>query len=88
MPVRYVLTEYVDRAMEQAVYEKLEDGSYCGRIPPCQGVIAFAESLRECEKGLQGVLEDWVLLGLKMRHSLPVLGDINLNREPGRVESV
>jgi len=31
---RYVLSDYVGEALAQAVYEKLEDGSYAGRIPP------------------------------------------------------
>jgi len=38
MAVRFVLTEYLDEAMAQAVYDKLEDGSFAGRIPVCTGV--------------------------------------------------
>jgi hypothetical protein len=30
----YILTEYLDRAMAKAVYDKLDDGTYGGRIPP------------------------------------------------------
>jgi len=68
-------------AMDQAVYEKLEDGTYAGKIPQCKGVVAFAKTLKECEKKLQSVLEAWVLLGFKMKHPLPIIGDIDLNRE-------
>ncbi len=50
MSKRYVLSEYVERAMEQALYDKLEDSSFSGRIPACPGVIAFAASLKECEE--------------------------------------
>jgi len=39
-------------------YDKLEDGSFVGRIPKCKGVIAFAKSLRECEDDLRSTLED------------------------------
>lgn len=74
MAVRYVLSDYVDQAMEQAVYDKLEDGGFAGRVPPCKGVIAFADTLRECENELRSTLEEWILLGLKLRHSLPVKG--------------
>ena len=28
-----MLTEYIHKAMGQAVYEKLQDGTYCGEIP-------------------------------------------------------
>jgi predicted RNase H-like HicB family nuclease len=81
---RYVLSDYVAQAMERAVYDKLEDATYAGRIPACQGVIAFGGSLRDCEGELQSTLEDWILLGLRLRHPLPVLGGIDLNKEPAR----
>jgi len=52
--------------------------------PPCQGVIALGSSLRDCESELQSALEDWILLGLRLGHHLPVLGGIDLNKEPAR----
>jgi predicted RNase H-like HicB family nuclease len=81
---RYILTEYVHRALEQAVYDKLEDETFAARIPGCPGVVAFASTLRSCEQELRSTLEDWILLGLKLRHPLPVLSDIDLNGEPTR----
>jgi predicted RNase H-like HicB family nuclease len=74
------LSTYIESALDRADYEMLEDGSYAGSIPACPGVIAFADSLRECERDLQSVLEDWLLLGLKLGHSLPIVGGIDLNR--------
>ena len=74
MTVQFILTDYVDRAMAQAVYDKLEDGTFAGKIPSCPGVVAFAETLRDCEVELHSVLEDWLLVGLKMKHILPVIG--------------
>lgn len=90
MAARYILSEYIDQAMSQAEYDKLEDGTFAGRIPSCKGVIAFATTLRECEHELRSTLEDWTLLGLKLGHPLPVINDINLNEEPIRepVESL
>ena len=58
MVVRFILTEYVDRAMVEAVYDKLEDGTFVGRIPPCKGVIVFATTLHECAEKLRSTLED------------------------------
>ena len=87
MAMRYVLSEYVEQAMAEATYDKLEDGTFGGRIPSCKGAVAFGSTLRECEDGLRSTLEDWILLGLKMRHALPVIGHIDLNKEPVR-ESV
>jgi predicted RNase H-like HicB family nuclease len=80
----YVLSEYVEQAMAEAAHDKLEDGTYAGRIPVCQGVVAFGGSLRECEAELQSTLEDWILLGLRLGHPLPVLAGIDLNKEPAR----
>ena len=87
MVVRFILTDYVNQALAKAVYDKLEDGTYAGRIPPCTGVVAFGNTLQECEAELRSTLEDWILVGLKLGHSLPVIDDIDLNEEPQR-ESV
>ena len=82
MTPKFVLTDYVERALAYAVYDKLEDGSFAGRIPLCKGVIAFAPTLRTCEDELRSVLEDWILLGLKLGHTLPLIDGIDLNVEP------
>lgn len=63
--IRYILSEYVEQVMAQAVYDKLEDGTFAGRIPPCKGVVAFGNTLRECEDGLHSVLEDWIFSRIK-----------------------
>lgn len=67
--------------MTQATY-KLEDGTFAGCIPPCKGVVSFGPTLRECEDELRSTLEDWILVGLKLGHPLPVIANIDLNREP------
>ena len=84
MEIRFVLSEYIEQTTAQAVYDKLEDGTFAGRIPPCKGVVAFGATLRECEENLRSTLEDWVLLGLKLKHPLPVIAGIDLNKEPSR----
>ena len=84
MAIRYILSEYIEQAMAEAVFDKLEDGTFAGRIPSCQGVIAFGTTLRQCADELRSTLEDWVLVGLKLGHPLPVIGGIDLNKEPTR----
>jgi predicted RNase H-like HicB family nuclease len=84
MTKNYILSEYIEQAMEQAEYDKLEENSFSGRIPPCKGVIAFGPTLGICQDELHSVLEDWILVGLKLSHSLPVIAGIDLNREPIR----
>ncbi len=74
-----MLTEYIRVAMGQATYEILPDsGTFYGQIVACPGVWADAESLEACRDELQSVLEDWIVLGLRRGHDLPVLGGINL----------
>jgi predicted RNase H-like HicB family nuclease len=78
----FILSDYIERALAQAEYDKLEDGTFSGRIPGFSGVIAFGTTLRECETELRSTLEDWVLVGLKLGHELPVIADLNLNKKP------
>ncbi|TAE80120.1 MAG: type II toxin-antitoxin system HicB family antitoxin [Oscillatoriales cyanobacterium] len=82
MTVKFILSEYVDKAMDEASYDKLEDNSFVGKITVCKGVIAFGSTLKECQNELRSTLEDWILLGLKLRHRLPVIDNIDLNQEP------
>ncbi len=84
MSVTFILTDFISSAMENAVYDKLEDGTFSGRIPLCKGVVAFGKTLRECETELRSTLEDWILVGFKLGHTFPIMGDINLNQEPHR----
>jgi predicted RNase H-like HicB family nuclease len=77
-----ILSEYVEQAMALALYDKLEDGTFSGRIPGCKGVVAFGATLRESELELRSVLEDWILVGLKLGHALPVIAGVDLNKEP------
>jgi predicted RNase H-like HicB family nuclease len=64
--------------MRLAKYEILEDHTYYGEIPGFQGVWANAETLEACREELQSALEDWLILGLRMSHELPVVAGINL----------
>jgi len=82
MTVKFILSEYVDKAMDEASYDKLEDNSFVGKITVSKGVIAFGSTLKECQNELRSTLEDWILLGLKLRHHLPVIDNIDLNQEP------
>lgn len=77
-----ILTGYIDSSLSHAEYDKLEDGTFTGRIPVCKGVIAFGKTLRKCENELQSTFEDWVFVGLKLGHKLPVIDGFDLNKDP------
>jgi len=82
MTVSFILSDYISKALEIALFDKLDDGTYSGKIPGFHGVVAFGTTLRECEVQLQSTLEDWILIGFKLGHPLPVIDNINLNQEP------
>src|SRR5882672_8416709 len=76
----FPITAYIEAALELARYDKLDDGSFAGEIPKLKGVAAFGKTLRECEAELRSTLEDWILVGLRLGHKLPVLAGIDLNK--------
>ncbi|MBM2831234.1 MAG: hypothetical protein HW414_286 [Dehalococcoidia bacterium] len=82
MATRFVLTDYVNQALAHAAYDKLEDGTFAGRIPLCSGVVAFGTTLQRCVAELRSTLEDWILVGLKLGHAMPVIDGIDLNMNP------
>ncbi|MBU2444403.1 MAG: type II toxin-antitoxin system HicB family antitoxin [Bacteroidetes bacterium] len=75
-----MLTRYIEEAMKQAVYEKLEDGTYWGEIPNCPGTNAHAKSLSACQEELREVVEEWIVQNLHDGVPLPVIAEIDLNR--------
>ena len=76
-----MLTQFIQAAMRQAKYEILSDQSYYGEIPGFAGVYANAPTLESCREQLQEVLEGWIVLGLRLGHTLPEAGGIRLDAE-------
>ena len=76
-----MLSKYIAAAMKRAKYELLSDGTFYAEIPGFQGVYANGKSLEKCREELQEVLEDWIVLGLRLGHALPVVSGIDLVRE-------
>ena len=76
-----MLTEYIEKAMRNAYYEKLDDGSYGGKIPQCEGTVAFGPTLYECQVQLREALEGWLIVKIRHGDEIPVIDDIDLNYE-------
>lgn len=75
-----MLTSYVDAAMHKARYEVLDDeAGFFGSIEGLDGVWASAATLEDCRDELREVLEEWIVLGLRMGHPIPEIGGISLN---------
>ncbi len=82
-----MLTDYVEKALRQAHYELMENGRFWGEIPPLKGVWAEGQTLEECRDTLREVLEDWLLIGLRRGHHIPVIEGLDLNQK-AEAESV
>ena len=76
-----MLIEYINKAMSKAIYEKLEDGSYSGKNPQTPGVIAFGETLYQCQEELKSVLEGWLIVKIRHGNKLPIIEGININKK-------
>lgn len=75
-----MLANYIEKAMEKASYEIIEDdNSYWGEIPSFQGVWANNETLEGCKNELREALGDWIALRLKLDLEIPIIDEINLN---------
>ena len=60
-----MLANYIDTAMELAIYEIVEDdGAFWGEIPGFQGVWSKHDTLAGCQRELREALSDWLALRL------------------------
>lgn len=76
-----MLAEYIDKAMEQAVYEIIEDErTYWGEIPDLQGVWARHATLEGCRRELREAVSDWIALRLRLGLPIPIVAGIDLNQ--------
>ncbi len=74
-----MLTSYINAALRKAHYELLPDGEgYFGTIEGLQGVWAQGDTLEACREELQEVLEEWIILGLRMGHPIPPIEGVEL----------
>lgn len=73
-----MLVRYIKAAMHRATYELIEDGTYFAEIPGFDGLWANAETLKATRDELEEVLEGWIILGLRLGHTLPVVDGIDL----------
>lgn len=80
-----MLTQYIQAAMDRAVYQMIEDEeSFYGEIPGLDGVWATGMTLEACRRHLVEAVEDWLFFSLAKSLPIPSLGDLTI-RAPERI---
>jgi predicted RNase H-like HicB family nuclease len=78
-----MVREYLGAAMNNATYEMLpDDRAVYGEIPGFEGVYAHADTLEQCRRELEEVLEEWVLF--RVACNLPLPTAVTLGLSSGR----
>ena len=74
-----MFAEYIERALDGARYEKIEDKRpFYGEIPALKGVWATGKTLEDCRRHLIETLEGWILVRLRKGLSIPSLHGASL----------
>ncbi len=73
-----MIIEYCNKAIEKAEYRKLEDGTWFAEIPGFKGVWANGKSVEECRKELIDVLEEWLVIKLRDKDSIPTVDGLKI----------
>lgn len=62
----YMISDYIEQKLKKASYKLLDDGTYFGEVKGLKGVWASASTLEVCREELQEVLEDWVVVHIRL----------------------
>lgn len=71
-----MLIEYIQAALEKARYEIIEDEetSY-GEVLELEGVWATGNTLEECRRNLEEVIDEWIVFRLRRGLMFPPIGN-------------
>ncbi len=81
-----MFAEYIEAALERAVYKTLEDEEepIFVSVPDLPGAWATGETVEEARRELMSVIEGWIALRLRMGRPIPPIGGhtITASTEP------
>ena len=67
-----MLIQYIQAALENAKYEIIDDEEpYYGKISGLDGVWSSGNTLEECRKNLEDVIDEWVIVRLEKGLAIP-----------------
>jgi len=73
-----MLFEYTQKALEKAVYKRLDDGTWFAEIPGFEGLWANGNTVEQCRTELLEVLEEWLILKLRDKDPIPEVEGVDL----------
>jgi predicted RNase H-like HicB family nuclease len=74
-----MLTNYIQKALDNARYEIIEDEEpYYGEVPGLDGVWATGPTLETCRKHLAAALEDWLVFSIAKGFPVPAIDGISI----------
>jgi predicted RNase H-like HicB family nuclease len=77
-----MIAEYLEKAMQHAQFQQLEDGTIYGNFPQelgRKGVWADADTEEACRKELQEVLEGWILFSISKHLPIPTIDGVAID---------
>ena len=70
-----MFSEYIEAALERAVYKNIDDEDpIFVSVPELPGAWASGKTVEEARKELISVIEGWIALRLRMGRSIPPIG--------------
>lgn len=75
------MLQFMDAAINQAHYEKMEDGEWFATIPGLTGLWATGNSVEAARKDLIEALDGWIEVSEKSGYRIPDINRISLYSE-------
>ncbi len=74
----FSLTEYVQKALEQAEYKRDESGYIVASVPNASGFFTQGRTFEEARENLRDAIEGNVLIALQMGFDIPRLKGVRI----------
>jgi predicted RNase H-like HicB family nuclease len=75
-----MLREYIQTALSKAEFKTIENPEpVFGEIPCCPGVWATGKTMEECRRTLEEVLEEWILVSVRLGNPIPAVEGVSIN---------
>jgi predicted RNase H-like HicB family nuclease len=75
-----MFAEYIAAALRRAEYKIIEsDDPIFASVPGLNGVWATGKTFEEARDELIEVIEEWLVLGIKLGHPIPAIGGVMID---------